>query len=183
MQLIHWVPFFLGLSDYKVIQCGLVQVTADSNEPFNVSASVGWLSFRRTASEKKYAKGKKELIMQKEQKCIKISEWRKLKIFPMKVFPLPFLLTPFLREVRERNSLMKLFICSNFHLYANWRIFPFDWKIGLWLSSCYFDLLWNFSSASVAKRIAPSFLLENFAFFLGWQMRKRAKTGFKFMQK
>lgn len=105
------------------------------------------------AREEKVFERKNSLC--KKQKCIK-SVNKKVEFFTNEKF---FLWRNFLlcwrrfAGVRDRNSLMKLFICTNFHLYANWRIFPFDWKIGLWLSSCYFDLLWKFFPLSFVLKI------------------------------
>lgn len=62
-------------------------------------------------------------------KCVKISEWRKVEKFPKWKFSLlstfrsdEKLCSLFCGGWQHRNSLMELFIFTNFHLYANWRI-------------------------------------------------------------
>lgn len=79
--------------------------------------------------------------------------------------------------VEDRNSLMELFICTNFHLHANWSIFP------VWLENWSLD-----SPSSCPDLLEHSRLSLGGAYWkLNWQLRrrKRAKSyepWFKFMQ-
>lgn len=76
----------------------------------------------------------------------------------------------------DRNSLMKLFICTNFHLHANWRKFSHfcEYKIGL-SPCCYTDLLRIcalFAAPASMESILKEAKLTTFFAFRSWKGQK-----------
>lgn len=113
----------------------------------------------------------------KKQKCIKISEWRKLKNFTEESFsPLPFFADAVLRGLEIEtvwwNCLsVPIFICMQIEEFSHLTgklVFGF-----LLVILIYYEI---FHLSLGRKRIALTFYSKTF-FFSGWKMRKRAKTG------